>query len=131
MAKMSLLLTAIVQSSYLTMSDATALLGAAEQGDLKAADQQELHEARREATPCREEARKDRAFYREDIAALPPELRDLIENAVYKHDFWVGTQDGFLHQQLTTEIYAAIKVGVIDGQLAQQIIGLRQLCIQL
>jgi hypothetical protein len=50
----------------------------------------------------------------EDVDALPPELRDLIENTVYKYDFWVGTQDGFLHQQLTTEMYAASKVGDVD-----------------
>jgi hypothetical protein len=42
-----------------------------------------------------------------DVDSLPPELRDLLENAAYKYDFWVGTQDAFLHQQLTTVIFAA------------------------
>lgn len=44
-----------------------------------------------------------------DVDALPSELRDLVENAAYKYDFWVGTQDAFLHQQLTTVIFAASK----------------------
>ena len=50
----------------------------------------------------------------EDVDALPPELRDLLENAAYKYDFWVGTQDSFLHQQLTTVIFSASKVGDIE-----------------
>jgi hypothetical protein len=50
----------------------------------------------------------------EDIGALPPELRDLIENAAYKYDFWIGTQDSFLHQQLTTVILPASEIGGID-----------------
>jgi hypothetical protein len=48
------------------------------------------------------------------VDSLPPELRDLIEKAAYKYDFWVSTQDGFLHQQLTTVILPAGKVGGID-----------------
>jgi hypothetical protein len=50
----------------------------------------------------------------EDVDALPPELRDLIENAAYKYDFWIGTQDSFLHQQLTTVILPAGSFGGID-----------------
>lgn len=49
-----------------------------------------------------------------DVDELPSELRDLLENAAYKYDFWVGTQDAFLHQQLTTVIFAASKVGGVD-----------------
>jgi hypothetical protein len=49
-----------------------------------------------------------------DADALPPELRDLIESAAYKYDFWIGTQDAFLHQQLTTVIFAAGEVDGID-----------------
>jgi hypothetical protein len=49
----------------------------------------------------------------EDIAgALPGELRDLIQSATFKYDFWIGTQDGFLHQQLITVI---IPAGVFSG----------------
>jgi transcriptional regulator with XRE-family HTH domain len=40
--------------------------------------QQELDEARMEAATCREEARKDRAFYRDEIAALRELLTALI-----------------------------------------------------
>ena len=50
----------------------------------------------------------------EDVGSLPPELRDLLKSAAYKYDFWVGTQDSFLHQQLTTVIFAASKVGDVD-----------------
>jgi hypothetical protein len=50
----------------------------------------------------------------EDVDSLPPELRDLIENSAYKYDFWIGTQDSFLHQQLTTIILPATQVGEVD-----------------
>jgi hypothetical protein len=50
----------------------------------------------------------------EEAGALPPELRDLLEDAAFKYDFWIGTQDSFLHQQLTTVILPAGKVGGVD-----------------
>lgn len=44
----------------------------------------------------------------DDIAeTLPDELRDVIQSATFKYDFWIGAQDGFVHQQLVTVIIPA------------------------
>lgn len=50
----------------------------------------------------------------ESVGSLPGELRDLIERAAFKYDFWIGSQDGFLHQQLITVIIPAGEFSGVD-----------------
>ncbi|HEX5691670.1 MAG TPA: hypothetical protein VFX76_16765 [Roseiflexaceae bacterium] len=45
---------------------------------------------------------------------LPDEFRDLIEKSAFKYDFWVGTQDGFLHQQMTSVMLPKTKIGDVE-----------------
>lgn len=33
------------------------------------------------------------------LDALPADTRDILSQITYKYDFWIGTQDSFLHQQ--------------------------------
>lgn len=33
------------------------------------------------------------------LDTLPADVRDIISQVTYKYDFWIGTQDSFLHQQ--------------------------------
>lgn len=39
--------------------------------------------------------------------ALGDDFLDLLRNSVIKYDFWIGTNDGFLHQQLNTIVIPA------------------------
>jgi hypothetical protein len=54
------------------------------------------------------------AIVGEGASSLPKEVRELIGKAAFKYDFWIGTQDGFLHQQLTTVMLPASKIGGVD-----------------
>jgi hypothetical protein len=48
------------------------------------------------------------------VEGLPKEFRELIEKSAFKYDFWVGTQDGFLHQQMTTVMLPPSKIGDVE-----------------
>jgi hypothetical protein len=45
--------------------------------------------------------------------ALPKDLRDLLKQTAFKFDLWVGTQDGFLHQQRIELMIPATKINRI------------------
>lgn len=50
----------------------------------------------------------------QDASMVSGEARDLLKGASIKYDLWVGTQDGFLHQQQMTLMMQAGKVNGVS-----------------
>ncbi|HEU4327280.1 MAG TPA: hypothetical protein VFS21_29350 [Roseiflexaceae bacterium] len=49
-----------------------------------------------------------------ELAGLDDELTDLLSQTSVKYDFWIGKQDGFLHQQNTVVYIPATTISGVD-----------------